>query len=115
MKRHARVWTVGALLLILGCKNQDMLLVNDDWQIVEMATAHGAFTIEVEVIDGVNTPVLARELIEPLQDDYTEILVYFHRRDAEEALPLSRVQWTVVDGYTETRYEEDINRTLGLR
>ena len=115
MKRHACIWTVGALLLILGCKNQEIFLVNDSWQIVEMATAHGAFTIEVEVIDRVDTWALARELIEPLQDDYAEILVYFHRLDAEAELPLSRIQWTVVGGYTETRYGEDISRTLGSR
>ena len=82
-----------------------LLLVNDDWHIVEMATAHGAFTIEVEVTDGVDTAELARSLIEPLQHEYAEVLVYFHARDAETDLPLLRVQWTAAAGYAETRYQ----------
>jgi hypothetical protein len=80
-----------------------------------MATAHGAFTIEVQVTADVDTGALARELIEPLQNDYAEIPVYFHPRDAQAELPLSRIQWTVFDGYEETRYEEVISRTLGSR
>lgn len=80
-------------------------LVNDDWSIVEMATAHGAFTIEVEIADGVDTAGLARSLIEPLQDRYAEVLVYFHDRDAQSDLPRLRVQWTAAAGYAETRYQ----------
>ena len=81
-----------------------LLLVNDDWQIVEMATAHGAFTIEVEMAEGVDTGEIARSLIQPLQDRYAEVLVYFHARDAQTELPEIRVQWTAAGGYVETRY-----------
>ena len=55
--------------------------------IVEMATAHGAFTIEVEMAEGVDTDEIARSLIQPLQDRYAEVLVYFHARDAQTDLP----------------------------
>ena len=79
-------------------------LVNEHWRIAEMATAHGAFTVEVEVADGVDTAALARELIGPLQDRYTEVLVYFHARDAGGDLPRLRVQWTAEHGYVETHY-----------
>lgn len=79
-------------------------LVNEDWRIVEMATAHGAFTIEVEMAEGVDTDEIARSLIQPLQDRYAEVLVYFHTRDAQTDLPEIRVQWTVAGGYVETRY-----------
>lgn len=80
-------------------------LVNEHWRIAEMATAHGAFTIEVEAADGVDTAALARELIRPLQDRYVEVLVYFHARDSAGDLPRLRVQWTAEHGYVETRYE----------
>ena len=46
-----------------------------------MATAHGAFAIEVQVTADVDTGALARELIEPLQNDYAEILVCFRPRN----------------------------------
>ena len=81
-----------------------LLLVNEDWRIVEMATAHGAFTIEVEMAEGVDTTEVARSLIQPLQDRYAEVLVYFHARDAQTDLPQLRVQWTAAGGYVETRY-----------
>ena len=80
-------------------------LVSESWRIAEMATAHDAFTIEVEVADGVDTATLARELIRPLQDRYAEVLVYFHARDAAGDLPRLRVQWTPEQGYVETRYQ----------
>ena len=79
-------------------------LVSENWRIAEMATAHDAFTVEVEVADGVDTAALARELIRPLQDRYAEVLVYFHARDADGHLPRLRVQWTAEHGYVETRY-----------
>ena len=82
-------------------------LVNEDWRIVEMATAHGAFTIEVEMEDGIDTAEVARALVEPLQDRYAEVLVYFHARDAQTDLPQVRVQWTAAGGYVETRYRQD--------
>ena len=80
-------------------------LVNDDWRIVKMATAHGAFTIEVEAADGVDTVAISRTLVEPLQDRYAEVLVYFHARGADSDLPQLRVQWTAAAGYVETRFE----------
>ena len=79
-------------------------LVSDEWEIVEMATAHGAFTVEVEIARDVDTAALARQLVEPLQERYAEVLVYFYDRADDATLPLVRVQWTASDGYRETRY-----------
>jgi hypothetical protein len=79
-------------------------LVNEDWQILRMATAHGAFTIEVEASAAADPSAIARTLIEPLQDQYAEILVYFHARGGTGDLPMLRVQWTATDGYVETPY-----------
>ena len=104
-----------SLLAIAGCGGAgvapaqppageaSLRLVNEDWRIVEMATAHGAFTIEVEMAEGVDTAEVARSLIQPLQDRYAEVLVYFHARDAQTDLPEIRVQWTAAGGYVETR------------
>ena len=80
-------------------------LVNEEFQIVEMGTAHGAFAIEVEVEAGADFESIARRLVEPLGDGYGEVLVYFHERDLTDAeLPLARVQWTGADGYVLTTY-----------
>ena len=79
-------------------------LANDQFSIVEMATAHGAFTIEVEIAAGADTGSIAEGLIEPVQDRYAEVLVYFYDRESDNALPRSRIQWTADGGYSELEY-----------
>ena len=81
---------------------KDPLLVNDGWHIRSMATAHGTFVIEIEAEDPAQTETIARALIEPLRDDYTEIFVYVNRL-GDESEPLARrMQWTPGGGYVET-------------
>ena len=84
----------------------DPLLVNDDWYVRNMATAHGAFVIEVEAKDPSQTETIARTLIEPIKDDYAEILVYVNQLGDESDLPARRMQWTPRDGYVEISYDQ---------
>ena len=104
-------------LLVYGCgdgeapvptpssqQQHPLPLVSDDWAILRMATAHGAFTIEVDVSPAVDTAGLSLLLVEPLQEKYAEILVYFYDRSVDTDLPMLRVQWTAVDGYSEIQY-----------
>ena len=83
----------------------DPLLVNDDWYVRNMATAHGAFVIEVEAKDPSQTETIARTLIEPIKDDYVEILVYVNQLGDDSDLPARRMQWTPRDGYVEISYD----------
>ena len=82
----------------------EVLLDNKTFSIIEMATAHGAFTIEVEVDADTDIRAIAHQLAEPLQDRYTEILVYFYARTGDRELPIKRVQWTDENGYAEIDY-----------
>ena len=79
-------------------------LANEEFSIVEMATAHGAFTLEVEVDRNADTRSIARRLVEPVRNRYAEVLVYFYDRAGRGALPTSRVQWTAENGYSEIEY-----------
>lgn len=79
-------------------------LTGDEYAIVEMATANGAFTVEVEVATDADTGAIARRLVEPVQDRYVEVLVYFYDRASETLLPISRVQWTADKGYRTVEY-----------
>ena len=83
----------------------EMLLDNEEYSILEMATAHGAFTIEVAVDSDADMLSIAEQLIAPIATQYVEILVYFYDRAGEGELPLSRVQWTNNQGFTEVDYE----------
>ena len=82
--RHALLLSVCVIVAAWGAVvneppvDQTPTLINEDFRIVEMATAHGALTIEVEVSGEADTPTIARTLIEPLQARYVEILVYFY-------------------------------------
>ena len=80
-------------------------LVNEGWYVRNMATAHGAFVIEVEAEDPEQTETISRALIEPIKDDYAEILVYVNRMGDDSDLPARRVQWTPRDGYVELSYD----------
>ena len=80
-------------------------LVNDGWYVRNMATAHGAFVIEVEAEDPEQTEAISRALVEPIKDDYAEILVYVNRLGDDSDLPARRVQWTPRDGYVELNYD----------
>ena len=81
-------------------------IVNDAWRIVKMATAHGIFTIEVEVDDPEAAGDVARELIAPLEGSYDEVLVYIYRTGEASGghAPARRVQWTPGGGYDALDY-----------
>ena len=81
------------------------LLVNAGWHIRNMATAHGVFVIDVEAEDPTQTAAIARTLIEPIRDDYDEVLVYVHTPGSD--LPARRMQWTPGGGYLEIAYAPD--------
>ena len=85
-------------------------LVNDGWYVRNMATAHGAFVIEVEAEDPEQTEAISRALVEPIKDDYAEILVYVNRLGDDSDLPARRVQWTPRDGYVELTYDRPETR-----
>jgi hypothetical protein len=80
-------------------------LINDEWHIRNMATAHGAFVIEVEAEDPSQADTIARTLVEPIKDDYDEVLVYVNQRGDDSDLPALRIQWTPRDGYVEISYD----------
>lgn len=82
------------------------LLVNEAWHIRNMAAAYGTFVIEVEADDPTQTGTIARTLIEPIKDDYDEILVYVNRRGDDSDLAARRIQWTPAGGYVEITYTE---------
>ena len=87
-------------------ESQFIQLINADWEITDMATAHGAFVIEIEADDPERTEEIARALVEPIKADYDEILVYVHLRGNDSDLPARRMQWTPAAGYSELTYPD---------
>ena len=87
-------------------RGNEPLLVNESWHIRNMATAYGAFVIEVEAEDPSQAETIARTLIEPIKDDYDEVLVYVNQRGDDSDLPARRMQWTPSQGYVEITYDQ---------
>ena len=85
----------------------DRPLVNEDWEVLRMATAHGVMTIEIELGDLERSLEVARTLVAPLAADYAEVLVYVYApgQGSGGHTPAKRVQWTGRDGYVEIAYD----------
>ena len=85
----------------------DRPLVNEDWQVLRMATAHGVMTLEIELGDLDRSLEVARTLVQPLTADYAEVLVYVYApgQGSGGHTPARRVQWTGREGYVEIAYE----------
>ena len=108
-RRLTTAVVVPAIVMVAGCREPprgptEMPLDNPQYSILEMATAHGAFTLEVEVDAGADTLAIAHQLVEPIKAQYAEVLVYFYDRSGDGELPMRRVQWAEGAGYTEVDY-----------
>ena len=72
------------------------------WKITHRVAAHRALVVEVEASRPEDAVAIARQISEPEQSRFGEILVFINppgRRDM-----LRRVQWTPGAGYVETVY-----------
>ncbi|MFN7977912.1 MAG: hypothetical protein U0P30_07220 [Vicinamibacterales bacterium] len=75
------------------------------WSITEQFAAQSVLVVQVETRQLTDALAIAREIATPLQDRYTEIMMYFHRPGRPDTLPPRRVQWTRATGFVETDLE----------
>ena len=82
-------------------------VVNDEWQFLKMATAHGVMTLEVEIENLDRSLDIAKALTAPLVTRYSEILIYVyaHGEGIGGFTPVERIQWTSDLGYSRLSYE----------
>ena len=90
------------------------LAVQSGWRVVDHLSAEHVSVIHVETDRIREARQIAVALVEPIKQDYTEMLVYFHRPGRRHLLPARRVQWSPLGGYTETVYEQPVSRPQGL-
>jgi hypothetical protein len=75
------------------------------WTVTEHLSAHHVLIAQVETDYLGEAVAIAQQLIEPVKGQYAEVLIYFHRPGRPDTLPPCRVQWTLKNGYVETRFE----------
>ncbi len=90
------------------------LAAQGGWRVVDHLSAEHVSVIHVETDRIREARQIAVALVEPIKQDYTEMLVYFHRPGRRQLLPARRVQWSPLSGYTETIYEQPVSRPRGL-
>ena len=77
------------------------------WQVVDYLSAHRVLVVNVQTYRMDEAMDIAVELIGPLQEGYSEVLVYFHH--PHEALAARRVQWSLASGFVEIDFSDFSN------
>jgi hypothetical protein len=75
------------------------------WTVTEQLVAGSVLVLQVETTHLAEALDIARELVEPMNARYAEVMIYFHRPGRPSTLPPRRVQWSPTRGYVETNYE----------
>ena len=79
---------------------------NDDrtwrWSVTRAQTSQGALVVTADVLDMSESLTVARQIVEPVQTKYTEVLVYLHAHGSKSQFAGRRVQWTRAGGYKQT-------------
>ena len=78
----------------------------DRWTITEQFAAQHVMVLQIETTHLDEAAAIARAVAGPLQDRYSEIMIYFHRPGRPDTLPPRRVQWSRAAGYVETDFEQ---------
>lgn len=80
------------------------------WTITEHLAAHHVLVahVETEFLD--EAVAIAQQIVEPVKDRYTEVLIYVHRPGRPDTPAPRRVQWTRAQGFVEAVYTTDVER-----
>lgn len=78
----------------------------DRWTITEQFAAQHVMVLQIETTHLDEAAAIARTVATPLQDRYSEIMIYFHRPGRPDTLPPRRVQWSRATGFVETDFEQ---------
>jgi len=76
------------------------------WTITEQFAAQHVMVLQIETTHLDESAAIARAVATPLQDRYSEIMIYFHRPGRPDTLPPRRVQWSRAAGFVETDFEQ---------
>ena len=74
------------------------------WQVVDYLSAHRVLVVKIQTYRMDEAMDITIELIDPLQNGYSEVLVYFHH--PHTALAQKRVQWTPASGFIEIDFSD---------
>jgi hypothetical protein len=76
------------------------------WSVTHAQSSQGALVVEAEVMDLAEALASARAMVEPVRNQYSEVLVYLRRTGAPSRFASRRVQWTASGGFVETALQD---------
>ncbi len=74
------------------------------WTVTKSATFLREMVVTVTAERPDEALEIARQIVLPVQDKYSEILIYVHAVDQEEDPVVRRVAWTPQDGFSEMSF-----------
>lgn len=77
----------------------------EGWKVVEQLSAHHVLVLEVETERIDEAKAITQQLVRPVADRYSEVLIYFYRPGQRGKLAARRVQWTPRGGYVVVDYQ----------
>jgi len=77
----------------------------EGWKVVDQLSAHHVLVLEVETERLDEARAIAQQLVAPVADRYSEVLIYYYRPGQRGKLAARRVQWTPKGDYVVVDYE----------
>ncbi len=77
----------------------------EGWKVVDQLSAHHVLVLEVETERLDEARAIAQQLVGPVADRYSEVLIYYYRPGQRGKLAARRVQWTPRGDYVVVNYE----------
>ena len=71
------------------------------WSVTHAQASQGALVVEADVLDLSEAMASARAIVEPVRNQYSEVLVYVRRTGTPGRFASRRVQWTRAVGFVE--------------
>jgi hypothetical protein len=71
------------------------------WSVTHAQASQGALVVEADVVELSEAMASARAIVEPVRNQYSEVLVYLRRTGAPGRFASRRVQWTSAGGFIE--------------
>lgn len=69
------------------------------WTVTKATSALGGLVVQVDAVNPSDAPRIARRLVEGVQTEYDEVLVYVQSSDLTRDPLIRRIAWTPTRGY----------------
>lgn len=77
---------------------------DDQWTVTKATSALRELVVEIEAVDPGDAARIARFIVDPVRQDYDEVLVYVRGLDTARDPVVRRIEWTPGRGFIASEY-----------